>query len=87
MAGMKSVELDVHGTKDLALVSSADDSVWLVVPVRWWDLATLIWWTFCPADRKARVRLTMADGSKVGFRAVRVASRHVRIRGFDSPKT
>jgi len=33
------------------------------------------------------VRLTMADGSKVGFRAVRVASRHVRIRGFDSPKT
>lgn len=85
MAGLKSVELEVQEVRDLALISGADDSVWLVVPVRWWDLATLIWWLLCPADRKARVRLTMHDGAKVGFRAVRVASRHVRIRGFGPP--
>lgn len=82
MAGVKSIELQVAGIKDLALVSNADDSVWLVVPIRWWDLATLIWWLFCPSDRKATVTLTMSGGEKVKFRTVRVASRHVRVRGF-----
>lgn len=82
MSGLRSVEVEVEGTKDLALISNADDSVWLVVPLRWWDLSTLLWWLFAPMDRKASVKLTLADGSKVSFRAVRVASRHVRIRGF-----
>jgi hypothetical protein len=81
MAGLKSIELQMAGIKDLALVA-ADDSVWLVVPVRWWDLATIGWWLLCPADRKACVMLTMVDGSKAQFKAVRVASRHVRVRGF-----
>lgn len=81
MAALKSVELEVAGVKDLALVG-ADDSVWLVVPLRWWDLATLVWWLFCPADRKAKVKLTMVGDQKVSFRAVRVASRHVRVRGL-----
>lgn len=84
MAGLKSVELEIAGTKDLALISGADDSVWLVVPHRWWDLATLLWWVFAPNDKKARVKLTMADGAKVSFRAIRVATRHVRVRGFTS---
>jgi len=82
MSALKSVEVEVEGTRDLALVSSADDSVWLIVPLRWWDLSTLIWWLFAPADRKAQVKLTLGNGTKVSFRAVRVASRHVRIRGF-----
>ena len=82
MAALKTVEVQVEGTRDLALVSSADDSVWLVVPMRWWDFSTLIWWLFAPMDRKARVKLTLGGGEKVSFRAIRVASRHVRIRGF-----
>jgi hypothetical protein len=82
MAALKTIAVEVEGTKDLALVSSADDSVWLVVPIRWWDFSTLIWWLFAPMDRQARVTLTMAGGEKVSFRAVRVASRHVKIRGF-----
>jgi len=81
MAGLKSIEVELTGTKDLALIG-ADDSVWLVVPLRWWDLPTLVWWLFCPADKRARVKLRMADNTKVSFRAVRVASRHVRVGKF-----
>lgn len=79
MSGVKSVELDLAGLSDLALVSG-DNSVWLVVPLRWWDLATLFWWLFCPADRKAKVTLTLTDGMKVSVKAVRVATKHVRVR-------
>jgi hypothetical protein len=81
MAGLKAVEIEVEGTRDLALIST-DDSVWIVIPHRWWDLATLIWWVFCPVDKKARVKLTMHGGEKVTFWAARVATRHVRLRGM-----
>ena len=80
MAGLKSIEIDTEATKDLALIAS-DDSVWLVVPVRWWDLATLIWWLFCPQDRRALVKLTLTNEERVSFRAIRVASRHMKVRG------
>jgi hypothetical protein len=80
MSGLKEIELERDGTKDLALIDS-QDAVWLVVPFRWWDLATLLFWFFCPADRKARAKLTLTSGEKVSFRVVRVASRHIRIRG------
>lgn len=81
MASIKHIEVELEGTKDLALIGN-DDSVWLVVPIRWWDLATLVWWLFCPADRKARVTLTLLDSKKVKLNAVRVASRHTRVRGL-----
>lgn len=82
MSALKSIALEVEGARDLALISS-NDAVWLVVPLRWWDLATLVWWLFVPADRKAKnVMLTLDSGERVKFRAVRVASRHMRVRGF-----
>lgn len=80
MAGLKAIEIEVESVKDLALIAS-DDSVWLVVPKRWWDLATLIWWLFCPQDRKALVKLTLTNEERVSFRAIRVATRHARVRG------
>ncbi len=84
MASLKSIELEVESVKDLALISS-DDAVWLVVPVRWWDLSTLLWWLLCPADKRALVKLTVGSTDeatqKVRFRAIRVASRHMRVRG------
>ena len=82
MSALKSIELELTATKDLALISSADDSVWLIVTLKWWDLATLIWWWLCPSDKKASVKLTLHGGAKVTCRAVRVATRHARIRGF-----
>ena len=81
MAGLKAIELELEGTKDLALIAM-NDSVWLVVPKRWWDFATLLFWVFIPEDRRANVTLTMYGGEKVSFRAVRVATRHVRVRNF-----
>jgi|HubBroStandDraft_2_1064218.scaffolds.fasta_scaffold01263_20 hypothetical protein len=81
MTSLKTIELEIAGTRDLALLA-ADDSIWLVVPIRWWDLSTIVWWLFCPADRSARVKLTVrsdSDTRVVSFRAVRVASRHVRV--------
>lgn len=82
MAGLKSIELKLEGAKDLALISKADDSVWLVVPIRWWDLATLIWWVFMPLDRKAKAVLTLHNNTKVRCTVVRVATRHAVIYGF-----
>jgi hypothetical protein len=84
MATLKAVELEFSGTKDLALIGG-DDSVWLVVPMRWWDLATLFFWLFLPTDRKSSVTLTLSEeggSKKVKFKAVRVATRFVRVRGL-----
>ena len=86
MAAVTQVELEVAAARDLAMIAK-DDSVWIVVPLRWWDLATIVWWLFIPHDRKATVGLTISDGlgsKKMRFRAVRVASRHVRVRGLVS---
>ena len=81
MSAVKEVELHLEGLVDMALIG-ADDSIWLVVPLRWWDLATVLWWLFCPSDRKASVKLTLYGGETVRCRAVRVAKQHFRIRGF-----
>lgn len=74
MATLKSVEIELEGTRDLALIGG-DDSVWLVVPIRWWDLATLMFWAFVPKDRRSSVTLTIKDDpgveKKVRFKAVR----------------
>lgn len=80
MAGLKTIEIETEHVKDLALIAS-DDAVWLVVPWRWWDFATLLWWAFCPQDRRAKVKLTLTSEEKVSFRAIRVAKRYVRVRG------
>ena len=80
---LKSVEFHVAGARDLALVDD-QDAVWVVVPIhytRWWDIATLLWWWCCPADKKAVVKLHFGDRT-VPVRAVRVATRHVRLRGL-----
>jgi len=64
-----------HGT---AIICS-DETVWITVALRWWDLATLLWWWLCPAHRKAWIVLTTTDKHKVRSRAVCVARRHIRI--------
>ena len=83
MSAVKEVELRLEGLTDMALIGS-DDSIWLVVPLRWWDLATLIWWAFVPNDKKATVKLTLADVKKVKCKTVRVATKHVRVRGISA---
>lgn len=77
---VKSIEIDVEDIRDLVLVA-ADDSVWLVVATRWWDLASLIWWWLVPSDKRARVTLRMSGEMTVSVKAVRVATRFVRVRG------
>lgn len=82
MAGLKSIRLDVEAARNLALVSSSDDSVWLVVSFKWYELATVFWWLLTPSERRARVRLNLYGGGEVSAFAVQVATRHARIRGF-----
>ncbi len=85
MGHLKSIAIEHAGTRDLALIDGAD-AVWLVIPLRWWDLATLFFWLLLPADRKAKVKMTIRDAERdttntVSMFAVRVASRHARVRG------
>lgn len=81
MSGVREITLEMEGARDLALIAN-NDSVWLVVPLRWWDLSTFLWWFFMPWDKKARVKLSLTENKHVSCYAVRVASKHVRIRGF-----
>jgi hypothetical protein len=85
MGAVKSVEVEQLATRDLALIDSKD-AVWLVIPIRWWDFATVLFWLFLPGDRRARVKMKVSDASnvvtEVKMFAVRVATKHVRIRGI-----
>lgn len=66
-----------HGT---ALIAR-DNSVWVVLAPRAWDLATWLWWWLAPSDRKAWVTLMANDGTQIRARSVRVAHNHVHVRG------
>ena len=81
MAAVKEIQIEVAGARDLALIG-IDDSVWLVVPLRWWDLSTLFFWLFVPADRRASVTIKTESNQKVSLKAVRVATKYVRVRGL-----
>ena len=63
-----------------------DDSVWVSIQPKWWDLATWVWWWFCPSDRKAAVTIRVADGvggaDLVRTRAVRIAKKYVRVKNL-----
>jgi hypothetical protein len=80
---VRSIELDSRFSRlgELALIEDTGE-VWLVLPLRWWDLATLIWWLFVPADRKGTVRMTLSTGRTVRVTAVRVALQTARVRCF-----
>jgi len=78
MTTMKVVTLDAYEQHGTAIIAP-DDTVWIAYCPRPWDLATRLWWFFCPVDKKGWMTLTTKDGRKVRTRAIRVAHRHVRI--------
>ena len=78
-AQVKHIEVEAGSVKDLALIDGSD-SIWLVTPLRWWDFATWLWWLFTPSDKRSTVTLTNRAGVKFKCKAVRVATRHVRVR-------
>lgn len=80
MAG-KIIQASAVGAHSTALVA-ADDSVWVSLSPRWWDLASWLWWWLCPSDRRAWVILTNGQGVRIRTRAIRVARRYVRIRAM-----
>jgi len=78
---VRSLALEVQGVRDLALIDS-DDGVWIVVRARWYDIATWAWYWLTPSDQRAIVKLGCSDGTKLRTRAVRVATRHARVKGW-----
>jgi hypothetical protein len=72
-----------HGT---ALIAR-DDSVWVAVCLRWWDIASILFWWLAPSDRKAWATLTNVHGEKVRARVIRIARNHVHIRNAPVPDT
>lgn len=81
MAGLKSIRVDLESTENLAFIAN-DDSVWLVISFKWYDLATLIWWLLTPSTKRARISLTLHGGEHVSALCMRVATKHARVRGF-----
>jgi hypothetical protein len=74
---VKLISLDARAHHGSALIA-ADDSVWIIVALPWWDIATRLWWWFCPTDKKGLLTMVDAGGTRVRVRAVRIASSHVR---------
>lgn len=64
-----------------ALLAS-DDSIWVAVSLRWWDVATLVFWWLVPSDKKGWATLTTTSGQRVRMRVYRVARSFVRIRNL-----
>jgi hypothetical protein len=77
---MKVVSVDARKSHGTALISG-DDSVWVVVAPSLFDLATWLWWWIAPHDKKAWVTLNATGGKTIRARALRIAHKHVRIRG------
>lgn len=80
-----SIEFELTGPAYGTALVSDDDSVWIAIQPRWWDIATWFWWWFCPFDRKSVVTIRVADGvggaTRVKTRAIRVAKKFVRVKG------
>ena len=81
-----TVEFELDGPAYGTALVAQDDSVWVAIQPKWWDLATWIWWWFCPSDKKSVVNLRTYDGLGgnvlVRSRAVRVATKFVRVKGM-----
>lgn len=70
--------------KQLALLSLHDDTVWLVMNPKWYDLATIIWWLFTPYDRKKTVKLTLENGETAACKAIRIAEYYIKVKGIST---
>lgn len=78
------IKVDASEQVGTALIAS-DGAIWLPVAPRLWDLATWLWWWLAPRERCARVRLIDNHGNVIHTRAVRLAKRHVYVRGRVNP--
>lgn len=80
-----SIAGEVTELQPTALLA-ADGSVWLSVKLRWWDLATVLWWWLCPTDKRAWVTVTTSSGQRVRTRAIRIAEVSIHIGGVHRVK-
>jgi len=53
-----------------------DMSVWVVAAIRWWDLATLIWWWLCPSDKRAIICMRLGADLELRVPAKRLAPKY-----------
>lgn len=75
---LKVVSLDATAQHGTAIIAK-DDSVWISIAPRWWDLASWLWWWLAPSDKKAWLNLATAGGQHVRTRAIRLARSYVRM--------
>lgn len=87
MQGVTQISIagEVTELQPTALLA-ADGSVWLSVKLRWWDLATMLWWWLCPTDKRAWITVTTSGGQRVRTRAIRIAEVSVHIGGVQRVK-
>lgn len=80
MTQMKIVKLHAYQQHGTVLIAP-DDSVWVTICLEWWNWNTWLWWWLAPTDKCAWVVLTANDGKRVRTRAVRIAKKHIVIKG------
>lgn len=81
MAALKSISLELDGVEGRLALISSDDSVWMVINLKWYDIATLLWYFLTPSDKRAKIKLRLFNGAEVWAYAIRIAPKHARIRG------
>jgi len=79
---VSAMTIEVDGTEEVgtALIAS-DDSVWIPIEPRWFEIATWFWWWLAPADKQARITITDSHGKRATMRSIRIARRYARVRG------
>jgi len=53
-----------------------DGTVWLLIALNWWDIATVLWWFLTPSDKRSKVRIRLEGDMSVRCHAIRVARKH-----------
>jgi hypothetical protein len=71
------VDTQAYNVDALALID-IEGGVWRTFARPWWHLASWLWWFLFPGDKKM-VQVRQEGGKKVRIRAVRVATKHVRV--------
>lgn len=76
MENVRRIEVTTQDLTHPCFLIREDGSVWAVLLVRWWDIATWLWWWLCPSDKKSVICMRLSDGLSLRCPARRIATKY-----------